>query len=255
MKTFGYEPRGESGISGRRYFAKGKDKRTHHVHIFQIGNENIEKHLIFKHYLLNHPEEAKKYGELKIELANQFPDNTHQYQKGKEAFVNELVEKSLKWKGQKIRIRSSVQAVVINNKKILCVKKYAYNKLMYLLPGGGQEHGETLKEAVIRECFEETGIKVEAKELLYIQEYIGKNHEHANWDNNVHVVAHLFACNIIDGISFSKGTDIDPEQIDIEWLPLEELSNYPFYPKAMIPNLIKYGVFNEKHQMYVGDMG
>ncbi|MCM3439255.1 GrpB family protein [Metabacillus halosaccharovorans] len=101
MQTFGYEPRGENGISGRRYFPKGKEKRTHHVHIYQIGNENIEKHLSFKHYLLNHPEEAKKYGDLKIELANKFKDHTHQYQKGKEAFVNELVEKSLRWRNEK----------------------------------------------------------------------------------------------------------------------------------------------------------
>ncbi|MEH6942749.1 GrpB family protein [Bacillus sp. JJ722] len=102
MKSLGYEPRGENGISGRRYFPKSKDKRTHHVHIYQIGNENIEKHLSFKHYLLNNPEEAKKYGELKVHLAKQFPDHTHEYQKGKEAFVNELVEKSLKWREGKL---------------------------------------------------------------------------------------------------------------------------------------------------------
>ncbi len=101
MRNFGYETRGENGISGRRYFPKGKDKRTHHVHIYQIGNENIDKHLSFKNYLLNHPEEAKKYGDLKIELANKFKDHTHQYQKGKEAYVNELVEKSLRWRNEK----------------------------------------------------------------------------------------------------------------------------------------------------------
>ncbi|WP_299093314.1 GrpB family protein [uncultured Metabacillus sp.] len=97
MRSLGYEPRGENGISGRRYFPKGKEKRTHHVHIYEVGNENIEKHLSFKNYLLNNPEEAKKYGELKLVLAKQFPIDTHRYQKEKEAFVNELVEKSLKW--------------------------------------------------------------------------------------------------------------------------------------------------------------
>jgi len=101
MQTFGYEPRGENGISGRRYFPKGKDKRTHHVHIYQIGNKNIEIHLSFKNYLSNYPEEAIKYGKLKIELANKFKDHTHQYQKGKEAFVHELVEKSLRWRNEK----------------------------------------------------------------------------------------------------------------------------------------------------------
>lgn len=134
-------------------------------------------------------------------------------------------------------------------------KKYAYNKPMYILPGSGQKHGETLKEAVARECFEETGITVAANEFLYVQKYIGKNHGHAKWDANIHVVAHLFTCKIVEESSFSKGTQTDADQIGIEWLPLEKLSNYEFYPKAMIPHLQNYGIFNEKHQMYVGDMG
>lgn len=97
MLDFQYEARGENGITGRKYFVKGKEKRTHHVHIFQIGNENINKHLQFKNYLMHHPQEAKKYGDLKIALAEKFPSNTYQYQKGKEAFMNNLVVKALEW--------------------------------------------------------------------------------------------------------------------------------------------------------------
>ncbi|WP_107838120.1 GrpB family protein [Metasolibacillus meyeri] len=97
MSDFEYEVRGENGITGRRYFVKGKKKRTHHVHIFQIGNESINKHLHFKNYLIHHPQEAKKYGDLKIALAKEFPNNTYQYQKGKEAFVNELMVQALDW--------------------------------------------------------------------------------------------------------------------------------------------------------------
>ena len=96
MKELGYDPRGENGISCRRYFTKGREKRTHHVHVYQEGNENINKHLSFEAYLNQHPDEAKKYGELKNELAKKHPDDTHEYQKEKEAFVNGLVEKSLK---------------------------------------------------------------------------------------------------------------------------------------------------------------
>ncbi len=34
MKNLGYEAMGENGIIGRRYFQKGGDNRTHHVHIY-----------------------------------------------------------------------------------------------------------------------------------------------------------------------------------------------------------------------------
>ncbi|WP_100407684.1 GrpB family protein [Bacillus solitudinis] len=97
LRKLGYEPKGENGISGRRYFPKGKENRTHHLHIFQSGNENIKTHLNFKEYLIKHPEEAKSYGDIKIELAKKFPENHYKYQAEKQKFVNELVKRAKKW--------------------------------------------------------------------------------------------------------------------------------------------------------------
>jgi GrpB-like predicted nucleotidyltransferase (UPF0157 family) len=95
MTELGYSCRGEQGIVGRRYFTKGGNSRTHHVHIFEAGNINIKTHLDFKAFMLAHPEDAKRYGELKLELAEKFPDDIHKYQAGKEAFVQALVEKAI----------------------------------------------------------------------------------------------------------------------------------------------------------------
>lgn len=97
LRSFGYEPKGENGITGRRYFPKGNENRTHHLHIFQIGNENIKSHLDFKEYIINHPEDAKKYGEVKIELAEKYPEDHDKYQDEKQEFVNELVLKAKDW--------------------------------------------------------------------------------------------------------------------------------------------------------------
>ncbi|MGM7637167.1 GrpB family protein [Bacillus sp. Hm123] len=97
MLAVGYEARGEFGIVGRRYFPKGGDNRTHHVHIFQVGSEHIQTHLDFKEYLLNHPMDAKRYGELKLNLAEQFPNEHRKYQEGKQPFVRELVGKVQAW--------------------------------------------------------------------------------------------------------------------------------------------------------------
>ncbi|MGH1145339.1 NUDIX domain-containing protein [Bacillus pseudomycoides] len=128
---------------------------------------------------------------------------------------------------------------------------------MNILPGGGQKPGETLKAAVVRECLEETGLKVQAGELLFVSdEYIGKNHEHAEWDCNEHVVVHLFECLYPDDDrSFGEGTEFDPDQLALEWLPLEDLLNTNLYPKAIIPFLTEYGLQSRKSAIYVGDMG
>ncbi|WP_306454059.1 GrpB family protein [Evansella halocellulosilytica] len=97
MKDIGYEPKGENEISGRRYFPKGGDERMHHVHIFQIGNQHIQTHLDFKAYLSEHKEEAKKYGELKVRLAEKFPEDHQLYQDGKQSFVTGLAERAEQW--------------------------------------------------------------------------------------------------------------------------------------------------------------
>lgn len=97
MVTLGYTPKGENGIKGRRYFSKGKENRTHHLHIFQEGNENIKTHLIFKDYLINNPLQAKTYGDLKVKLQKQFPNEHDKYQQGKQQYVNELVNNAKEW--------------------------------------------------------------------------------------------------------------------------------------------------------------
>lgn len=100
MEEIGYSVKGENGIPKRRYFTKGGDQRTHHVHIHEYGDDQINSHLNFKRYLNCHPNEAREYGKLKCRLALEFRDNIHLYQSGKEEFVNELVSKSKEWAEQ-----------------------------------------------------------------------------------------------------------------------------------------------------------
>jgi GrpB-like predicted nucleotidyltransferase (UPF0157 family) len=93
----GYNPKGENGITGRRYFEKGGDNRTHHIHIYQVGSDEIQRHLIFRDYLRTHPKAAERYGELKERLAQKFPYNSKSYSSGKERFVRVTEEKALDW--------------------------------------------------------------------------------------------------------------------------------------------------------------
>ncbi|SDS47192.1 GrpB domain, predicted nucleotidyltransferase, UPF0157 family [Paenibacillaceae bacterium GAS479] len=97
LAAFGYEAKGENGIPGRRYYSKGGDARSHHLHVFKEGSREIELHLNFKHYLSAHPDRARAYGELKLELMRRWPDDRKLYQEGKQPFVNKLVQEAEAW--------------------------------------------------------------------------------------------------------------------------------------------------------------
>ncbi|MGE6260059.1 GrpB family protein [Heyndrickxia sporothermodurans] len=98
FQDLGYEVMGEFGITGRRYFRKGGDNRTHQIHAFQYNNiEEIERHLAFRDYLREHPEVCKQYGELKSKLAEKYPNDIDGYGDGKDSFVKGVEKDAIKW--------------------------------------------------------------------------------------------------------------------------------------------------------------
>ena len=75
-----------------------------------------------------------------------------------------------------MRIRNSVKAIIIRDGKLLCNKNKDDRGVFYCVPGGGQEYQENLHDAVVRECYEEIGARIEVGELLFVRDYIGRNH-------------------------------------------------------------------------------
>ena len=69
-------------------------------------------------------------------------------------------------------IRVRVCAVVIRDKKVLLFPHIHEDKLIWFLPGGGVDFGETLRHAAERECDEETGIQITCDEMLTVIETI-----------------------------------------------------------------------------------
>jgi len=103
MAEVGYEAKGENGITGRRYFQKGGDERTHHIHIYEAGSPEIFRHLAFRDFLRANKEEADQYGDLKELLSKKYPADIKSYIQGKHEFAASLEQKALKWaKPQKI---------------------------------------------------------------------------------------------------------------------------------------------------------
>lgn len=92
MEALGYEPRGEFGIPGRRFFRKddARGLRTHHVHAFAAGSSEVTRHLAFRDFLLTHPDWAERYSDLKRHLAETCHGDIEAYMDGKDALIKEI---------------------------------------------------------------------------------------------------------------------------------------------------------------------
>ncbi|MBA2649609.1 MAG: GNAT family N-acetyltransferase [Legionella sp.] len=94
MLELGYEAKGEYGILFRRFFQKGGNQRTHHAHVFERGNPDVERHLKFRDWMRTHPEDREKYALLKQSLADQYPDDIMAYCLGKDEFITNIDKKT-----------------------------------------------------------------------------------------------------------------------------------------------------------------
>ena len=100
MASLGYEAMGEFGIAGRRYFIKDSDAgiREYQVHAFVAGSAEIERHIAFRDFMRAHPELAKRYSDLKRQLADEHRRDIDQYTAGKDVFIKEMERKAVAWR-------------------------------------------------------------------------------------------------------------------------------------------------------------
>jgi len=95
VEQLGYEYRGELGISRRHYFVKG-EPRTHHIHMNERDSRDWENQVLFRDYLIHHPEQAEQYAALKRELAETYPRDREAYLEGKASFIEGVLERARK---------------------------------------------------------------------------------------------------------------------------------------------------------------
>lgn len=79
----------------RRFFRKGRrDAGTHHIHMVEPGSEFWERHLLFRDHLRAHPEESRRYFELKKRLAKAYGSDRGGYTDAKTPFIEAVTEKA-----------------------------------------------------------------------------------------------------------------------------------------------------------------
>ena len=148
-------------------------------------------------------------------------------------------------------IRVAAKAVIIQQGSLLTIERQDRWGTYYVLPGGGQNPGEDLHQTLRRECLEEVGLEVIPGDLLFVRDYIVRNHEFAKEDGELHQLELIFACQVKADAHPAMGHDPDIGQTAVLWLPLAELDRHRLYPKALIGCLQR---LDENHgPVYLGD--
>lgn len=126
-------------------------------------------------------------------------------------------------------IRNTVRAVIVRDGRILLQKKQdELQGIRYTLPGGAQETGETLQQALQRECLEEIATEVQADKIIHIRDFFKRKslpEPHIR-----HQLEILFECRISESYIPKSGSKPDKHQIGIEWIAIDELSSHTLSP-------------------------
>jgi ADP-ribose pyrophosphatase YjhB (NUDIX family) len=115
-------------------------------------------------------------------------------------------------------------AVIFDGQKRIFLVKLTYQRVHpWGLPGGGLEYSETAEEAVVREVWEETGLKVQAEKLLL------------NRTVPPDKFAMYYLCTITDGI----------------FQPSDEVSEYGYFQLDNLPDIRPrdYALINEIYEL------
>jgi 8-oxo-dGTP diphosphatase len=107
-------------------------------------------------------------------------------------------------------------AVIVQDGRLLLARRREREgSVLWALPGGAIEPGESAEQAAEREALEETGLDVAARRVLGSRVHPATHRE-----------MHYVACDVIAGTARIG----DPEEHDaVEWVPIGELGEYvPF---------------------------
>jgi ADP-ribose pyrophosphatase YjhB (NUDIX family) len=130
-------------------------------------------------------------------------------------------------------IRSAARALVIKDGKVLLVKYRDERGDFYTMPGGGQNQYETLTDAVIRECREETGYAVRPVRLACVCEDIWMDQATRDkYPDYAHKLHHIFICEPSDEEQ-APPTEMDMNQVCSEWVEVQNVGGLRVFPKAV----------------------
>ena len=148
-------------------------------------------------------------------------------------------------------IRNTAKAIIVHNNKILLDRCHTPDiGNFFTLPGGGQHQYETLEEALVRECLEETGYTVTVKafvslyEEIYTSESIRESHP-----DYAHKILHIFKCGLANEIKIDP-SEQDDGQLECVWLDINEIESIKLLPACVADHI--HALIHSKTPLYLG---
>lgn len=138
----------------------------------------------------------------------------------------------------KTRIQSRVVTYDSKNKSVLLVRNHG--RKFWCAPGGGLEDDEDVKQCAVREMLEETGMHIDIKRMLYVQEL--HDEKEAMIIIELFWLAELSHEQVLDNnhVDF----DLDEGIEEARWFTKKELQNITVYPITL-----KDAFWNNIHQL------
>ncbi|MCU7959860.1 MAG: NUDIX domain-containing protein [gamma proteobacterium symbiont of Bathyaustriella thionipta] len=129
-------------------------------------------------------------------------------------------------------IRNTARALIIHQEKILLLRKAGGERgERYALPGGAQETGETLEEALQRECLEEIATRVNIHGLRHVSDFF--KIKDTQPPSRRHLLEFLFRCSVSDDYIPRNGHHPDKHQVEVLWVELQQARQLPLYPQYL----------------------
>lgn len=126
------------------------------------------------------------------------------------------------------QLRVRVCGICIEHEKLLLVRhgKTIDNNAFWAPPGGGLKFGESMRECLVREMQEETGLLVKVGRFLFVHEFV---------QPPLHAIEFFFEVSPMGG---EAATGSDPEQGEgkqlieqVDWLSIRQIQQLPLQDK------------------------
>ena len=94
-------------------------------------------------------------------------------------------------------IRNAARALIIKDSSVLLLRKVGGSRgERFALPGGAQDVGEILEDALQRECLEEIGVEVQIEALVHVADFFKRRD--TDPPSHKHLVEFIFRCQVPD---------------------------------------------------------